>query len=347
MIGQAARLGAIVGVIAGLTISVGALAQPQTAPAAPETKAAAPVQVAQTPPAAQPGTPPAAQPGTPPAGQPGTPPADGDAPPPPPTLGPDGQPVLPPADGTTPPAVDATTPPAAPPAPEEPKVVHDMSPLGMFLMATVVVQAVMVWLVLASILTWALLFSKLAYFSGLNSTTDRVLREFRDSNTLQQAASKMTKAGAASPVGQMLLAAVDEMKASGAPSTGEKRQHLTDRLSARMAIAQSASNEEIGSGMQIFATTGAIAPFVGLFGTVWGIMNSFIGIAQSQTTNLAVVAPGIAEALFATAIGLFAAIPAVIFYNIFARRIGAYNTRLENFSGEVLVRLSRQLDAGA
>ena len=99
--------------------------------------------------------------------------------------------------------------------------------------------------------------------------------------------------------------------------------------------------------MAFLATVGSIATFVGLFGTVWGIMFSFIGIAKSKSTNLAVVAPGIAEALFATAIGLFAAIPAVVFYNIFARRIAAYNQRLDSFSSELLVRTSRQLDQTA
>jgi biopolymer transport protein ExbB len=217
----------------------------------------------------------------------------------------------------------------------------------MFLQATAVVKSVMVMLALASIWTWSLLLSRIVFFSGLNGNTDRVLRAFRDAKSLQDAAGKIGKTGANTPAGQMLLAAADELRASGSPSNGEKREHLTSRISARMSIAQSESNEIVGGGMQIFATTGSISPFVGLFGTVYGIMNSFIGIAQSQTTNLAVVAPGIAEALFATAIGLFAAIPAVIFYNIFARRISTYNTRLENFSGEVLVRLSRQLDAGA
>jgi biopolymer transport protein ExbB len=217
----------------------------------------------------------------------------------------------------------------------------------MFMMATVVVKIVMISLVLASVVTWALLISKWLSMAGLSSSTNRVLRDFRDAKSLQDAAGKLSRSNAANPAGRMLLAAADELRASGSPSTGEKREHLTSRISARMSIAQAESNQDIGSGMQIFATTGAISPFVGLFGTVYGIMNSFIGIAQSQTTNLAVVAPGIAEALFATAIGLFAAIPAVIFYNYFARMITAYNTRLDNFSGEVLVRLSRQLDAGA
>jgi biopolymer transport protein ExbB len=280
-------------------------------------------------------------------------------PPPPPQLGPDGLPVAPPAGaapadgqpGTDPAAaIDPAAAPAAAPAAEAPPAdgaLRSYGPVEMFLQAHVVVKAVMVWLILASILTWSLLFSKLTFFSGLTGRTDKIVREFRNSRTVQDAAGHLSKSNSSTPLGQMLIAAADELKASGSPSNGEKREHLTSRIAARMAIAQAEGNQELGSGMQIFATVGSISPFVGLFGTVWGIMNSFIGIAQTQTTNLAVVAPGIAEALFATAIGLFAAIPSVIFYNIFARRIGTFNTRAENFSGEVLVRLSRQLDQGA
>ena len=139
-------------------------------------------------------------------------------------------------------------------------------------------------------------------------------------------------------------------KSSAPPSAAKKKpaptpagkKGATSRVQARMGIVQAEAGEMLSSGMGIFATVGSISAFVGLFGTVWGIMNSFIGIAQSQTTNLAVVAPGIAEALFATAIGLFAAIPAVIFYNMFARRIGAYSTRMENFASEILVKIARE-----
>ena len=324
----------------------GQAAKPEAAPAAQS--GAAPAASAAKPEAA-PVAQSAAPTVTPPASATG--PAE-EAPPPPPALNPDGSPA---ADPNAPPA-DPNAAPVVPPADasaaaegEKPKEgeLHDMSPYGMFMQATIVVKIVMVALVLASIVTWALLISKWLSMAGLSSSTNRVLRDFRDSKSLQDAAGKLSRSAAATPAGRMLLAAADELRASGAASTGEKRDHLTSRISARMAIAQAESNQDIGSGMQIFATTGSISPFVGLFGTVYGIMNSFIGIAQSQTTNLAVVAPGIAEALFATAIGLFAAIPAVIFYNYFARSITAYNTRLDNFSGEVLVRLSRQLDSGA
>ena len=211
--------------------------------------------------------------------------------------------------------------------------------------ATVVVQVVLAWLFGASVVTWALLFSKLTYFSGLNSKTDAFLKAFRGASSIEDAAKVGQRSYRDNPLAIMLAAAADEIKLSASGKlSGEQRQHLLNRIAQRMNIAQAEQQEELGTGMGIFATVGSISAFVGLFGTVYGIMNSFIGIAQKQTTNLAVVAPGIAEALFATGTGLFAAVPAVVFYNIFARRIGSYSTRMDNFANEVLVRLGRQLD---
>jgi biopolymer transport protein ExbB len=233
------------------------------------------------------------------------------------------------------------------PASSEEEAKEAITPISMFLGASVVVQAVMVMLMLASVVTWTILFGKLSYFSNLNRRTDKFLQDFRNAKRLQDAVKNVPARDSRNPLVQMLKAAVHEYDLStsrGAVVGGDKREHLTQRISAVMSIAQSSASQDLGSGMGIFATTGAISPFVGLFGTVWGIMNSFIGIANTNTTNLAVVAPGIAEALFATAIGLFAAIPAVIFYNIFARKIASYNTRLDNFAGELLTRVSRQLD---
>ena len=207
----------------------------------------------------------------------------------------------------------------------------------MFLKASIVVQAVMTLLLLWSVVTWALMISKLTFFSGLSGRTNRVLQVFRSASSVADAA-KNAKAFRDNPFGRMLIAAGDEI-ASG------KKGGVSGRVSQRMGIVQAEVGEELSAGMGIFATVGSIAAFVGLFGTVWGIMNSFIGIAQTQTTNLAVVAPGIAEALFATGIGLFAAVPAVIFYNMFARRIGAYQTRMDNFSSEILVRVAREFEA--
>jgi len=193
-------------------------------------------------------------------------------------------------------------------------------------------------LMLWSVATWSIMLSKLAFFSGLNGTTDRFLQAFRGAGSLQDAAKTAGRNFRNNALGKMLLAAVDEI------GTGKKGS-VSTRVGQRMGIVQAEVGEELSTGMGIFATVGSIAVFVGLFGTVYGIMRSFIGIAETQTTNLAVVAPGIAEALFATGIGLFAAIPAVIFYNMFARRIGAYQTRMENFASEVLVRVQRDYEA--
>jgi biopolymer transport protein ExbB len=209
----------------------------------------------------------------------------------------------------------------------------------MFLGASLVVQVIMVMLIIWSVVTWALMFSKLSFFAGIGGKTDRFLNAFRSAGSLQDANKVGMRSFRDNPLARMLAAAVDEITAGGG-----KRGNLLSRAGQRMGIVQAEYGEELSTGMGIFATIGAIGAFVGLFGTVWGIMNSFIGIAQTQTTNLAVVAPGIAEALFATGLGLFAAVPAVIFYNMFARRIGAYQTRMDNFASEVLVRMSREFD---
>lgn len=232
------------------------------------------------------------------------------------------------------------------PATSDEEAKETITPVSMFLKADIVVQSIMTMLLISSVVTWTILFGKLSYFSSLNRRTDKFLQDFRNANRLQDAVKNVPARDARNPLVQMLKAAVHEydVTMSQGAASGEKREHLTQRISAVMSIAQSSGSQDLGSGMGIFATVGSIAPFVGLLGTVWGIMNSFIGIANTNTTNLAVVAPGIAEALFATAIGLFAAIPAVIFYNIFSRKIASYNTRLDNFAGELLTRVSRQLD---
>lgn len=337
------------------------------APADPAAPGAAPAAAGTTPAAAAPGATPAA----PAVGPDGLPiaPAPTPAPMQPklgpdgkPLIGPDGQPVMEPA-----PVVPAPTiSPAPTPTPEKPKepikadffgievlIPHEdeYSLYGLFMIAHPVVKVVMIGLFIASVLSWAILISKLIYFSALNRRTTNFLNEFRQSNApLQDMSKSISGKDRTTPAAAMVEAAASEIDltfAQGPASSGEKRDHLTQRIGSAMSIAQASKSAELGSGMAFLATTGSIATFVGLFGTVWGIMYSFIGIAKSKSTNLAVVAPGIAEALLATAIGLFAAIPAVIFYNIFARRIAAYNQRLDSFSSELLVRVSRQLDQSA
>jgi biopolymer transport protein ExbB len=298
-----ARVAAAAGLMLGLTMMVSvAMAQPAPAPAQP-----------------QPGAP-AADPAVP-AGEPA-----------PPAIGADGLPVAP-ADGTAP---AEAAPPAEAAAPAEEKV-KDITPITMFLEASIVVQVVMVLLLLWSVITWAIMISKLSFFSGLTGSTNRFLNAFRSAGSLQDAAKAASRNFKNNPLAKMLIVAAEEIAAS-------KKGGVSGRVAQRMQIIQAEAGEELSSGMGIFATVGSIAAFVGLFGTVWGIMNSFIGIAQTQTTNLAVVAPGIAEALFATGIGLFAAVPAVIFYNMFARRIGSYQTRMDNFANEVSVRVAREFE---
>jgi biopolymer transport protein ExbB len=226
-----------------------------------------------------------------------------------------------------------------------------LTPVSMFMEATVIVQVVMVGLLLASIFSWTLLIIKLIEFAGVNSKTNRFLENFRQARTI----ADMRKVATAdeydgNPLADMAAAATEEVelaRQSGLSVTGEHRETTIVRTQTAVAAVQSGIAGRLSGGQQFLASTGSGGPFIGLFGTVYGIMNSFIGIAESNTTNLAVVAPGIAEAQLATGIGLFAAIPAVIFYNYFNTRIAAYGTRADGFQAELLNGISRQLDKGA
>jgi biopolymer transport protein ExbB len=209
----------------------------------------------------------------------------------------------------------------------------------------------MIGLLVASIFTWVILIIKMMEFGGLNSKTNRFLESFRGARSI----ADMRKIATSdefdgNPLADMAAAATEEVELSrqaGLSVTGEHRDAAMARASTAVAAVQSGLAGRLSGGQQFLASTGSTAPFVGLFGTVYGVMNSFIGIAESNTTNLAVVAPGIAEALLATGIGLFAAIPAVIFYNYFNTRISAYGTRSDGFAAELLNAISRQLDKGA
>jgi biopolymer transport protein ExbB len=152
------------------------------------------------------------------------------------------------------------------------------------------------------------------------------------------------------PMADMAAAAAQEVELSrqaGLEVAGAHRESTLLRATTAVSAIQASLAKRLSSGMQFLASVGSAGPFIGLFGTVWGIMVSFINIANTNTTNLAVVAPGIAEALLATALGLFAAIPSVIFYNYFQTRISAYGTRAEGFVAELMNAISRQLDRGA
>jgi biopolymer transport protein ExbB len=251
------------------------------------------------------------------------------------------------------PAAAAPAPaPAAEPAAEEAKPAHgNITPISMFMQATPVVKVVMIGLLLASVFSWTLLIIKLIEFSSLNRKTDRFLEEFRGARTIadmHKVATDETYEG--NPLADMAAAATEEIQLSrqaGLSVTGDHRDSALARAQHAVSAVQAGLASRLSGGQQFLASTGSIGPFVGLFGTVYGIMNSFIGIVQSNTTNLASVAPGIAEALLATGIGLFAAIPAVVMYNYFNTRISAYGTRSDGFAAELLNAVSRQLDKGA
>ncbi|ADL01024.1 MotA/TolQ/ExbB proton channel family protein [Brevundimonas subvibrioides] len=275
-----------------------------------------------------------------------------------------GSPALAQAPAATPPAAEAaatapaaTTPAAATPAEEAPAEEatggHSgpITPVSMFNDATLVVKVVMIGLLLASIFSWALLFIKLLEYGGLNRKTDRFLEEFRATRTIadmRRVATSDEYDG--NPLADMAAAATEEVELSrqaGLSVTGDHRDSALFRAQSAVAAVQAGLAARLSGGQQFLASVGSTGPFVGLFGTVYGIMNSFIGIVESNTTNLAAVAPGIAEALLATGIGLFAAIPAVVFYNYFNTRISAYGTRSDGFAAELLNGISRQLDKGA
>jgi biopolymer transport protein ExbB len=212
---------------------------------------------------------------------------------------------------------------------------RDLSPYGMFMNADVVVKAVIVGLLLASLITWTVFIAKTIEILLARRKARGALCALTEANSILQVDVREPLAAA------FQSAAVDEMRRSA--GTHDK-DGLKERIASRLERMEAAYARAILRGTGVLATIGATAPFVGLFGTVWGIMNSFIGISKAQTTNLAVVAPGIAEALLATAIGLIAAIPAVIIYNHFSRATKAYLEYVGRGSGAVGRLLSRDLD---
>ena len=266
-------------------------------------------------------------------------------------------PAADPAATAAAPAADAAAPAAPEAAPAaEPAVVGGenhgkMTPASMFMEADPVVKTVMIGLVLASIFTWVLLLIIMFEFGALNRKTDNFLETFRQARTIADMRRVATSDEFdGNPLADMAAAATDEIELSrqaGLSVTGDHADSALMRAQQAVAAVQAGLAKRLSGGQQFMASTGSTAPFIGLFGTVYGIMNSFIGIANTNTTNLAVVAPGIAEALLATGIGLFAAIPAVIFYNYFNTRISAYGTRSDGFSAELTNAISRNLDKGA
>jgi biopolymer transport protein TolQ len=221
----------------------------------------------------------------------------------------------------------------------------DFSMWGLFMRADVVVKSVMVILLLASFWSWAIIFDKFLRFRRVVALADRFEEVFWSGNSLEELYERVAPR-ASHPMALLFVAAMREwMRSNGRPSTTVGLSGgLRERIDKIMSVTLSREMAGLERYLDFLATVGSTAPFIGLFGTVWGIMNSFQAIAQSHNTSLAVVAPGIAEALFATALGLFAAIPAVIAYNRFNNQVGRYGDRLEGFSEEFSAVLSRRIE---
>jgi biopolymer transport protein TolQ len=222
--------------------------------------------------------------------------------------------------------------------------VQHLSPWQLFLQADIIVKSVMVILVIASAWGWAVILDKILRLKILRRRADKLVASIKEGLPVSTLAESFTKASADDPFVAVYTAMVEEhARSSDLVHTEAQRDALQERVHRVAQLVSSSALDRLQSRLPGLATIGAVAPFVGLFGTVWGIMNSFQGIAASGNTSLAVVAPGIAEALFATALGLVAAIPAVIFYNRIGADIGAYGKKLNAFVGVFEIELSRQL----
>jgi len=231
--------------------------------------------------------------------------------------------------------------------------VHDLSIAGLFMNADPIVMSIMVGLILMSIISWGVIIEKVITFRTLAFKTLRFEEEFWSADALDKLHETIKKRKNLHPIAAVFNAAMTEWANSREldkrhvnSELKELRIGLNDRMAQMMSVARNRELDKVESGLSFLATTGSSAPFIGLFGTVIGIMNSFTNIAGSQNTSLAVVAPGIAEALFATAIGLFVAIPAVIAYNKFSRDLSRFAGRIDDFSTEFNTLLARQMVSG-
>jgi biopolymer transport protein ExbB len=254
-------------------------------------------------------------------------------------------PTVPPVPNAPAAQAPVTSAPATTPAPAPEitlKLPRDLSPWGMFLAADIVVKAVMIGLVFASLLTWTIWFAKVIELIAARRRLRATITVLSEARSLADCIARLPERDDAA--GALIRAAETEL---GLSADALDPVGVKERIVSRLERIEAAAGRRMIRGTGILATVGAIAPFVGLFGTVWGIMNSFIGISKSHTTNLAVVAPGIAEALLATALGLVAAIPAVVMYNMFSRWIAGYRALQADAAAEVLRLVSRDLDRGA
>ena len=231
------------------------------------------------------------------------------------------------------PAPDAAAPPIG-----SMQLTDDLSPWGMFLNADIVVKLVMIGLLLASVVTWTVFFAKTVELRGARNAVRRDLRLLNEAGTIAQAHEQLRDGNSA--VAVLMQSAAQEIRLSASL----RAEGLKERIALQLERIEMGISRKVSRGTGVLATIGSTAPFVGLFGTVWGIMNSFIGISNAHTTNLAVVAPGIAQALLATAFGLVAAIPAVVVYNVLARQTQHYRAYLGDASAQVMRLVSRDLD---
>jgi len=225
-------------------------------------------------------------------------------------------------------------------------VPHDMSIVSLFLQADTIVKLVLLLLLVCSFWSWAVIFDKISKLRRLHRDAGRFEESFWSGGSLDQLYDHVGERPA-DPMSAVFAAAMREWRrsvAKGLIDSTSMRANLKDRVERVMQITLGREMDRLERFMPFLATVGSTAPFVGLFGTVWGIMNSFQSIAAVKNTSLAVVAPGIAEALFATALGLVAAIPAVVAYNKFSTDFGRYASRLSAFATEFSAILSRQLD---
>lgn len=224
----------------------------------------------------------------------------------------------------------------------------DLSMWSLFLRADIVVQIVMVALLFASVWCWAIIFEKWIRYRRVVKQADEFEKLFWSGGNLETLYDEIG-AEAGHPMAALFSGAMREWRRTaerGLTQRDNLRVGLQERISQVMRISIDREVDRLERYLGVLATVGSTAPFVGLFGTVWGIMNSFQSIAATNNTSLSVVAPGIAEALFATALGLVAAIPATVAYNKFANDVSRYATRLEGFAGEFSAIMSRQLDEG-
>ena len=219
-----------------------------------------------------------------------------------------------------------------------------LDPVKLFLDADIVVQVVMAGLILASVWVWMIILSFTIRMARVRAGTDAYQQDFWAK--VESRPAEDLRAKSENPAARIVNAGFSEWRKSGLGRGTADRDALRQRIASAMESQVALEADSLADRLNFLATVGSVAPFVGLFGTVWGIMNSFFQIGQQQNSSLAVVAPGISEALFATAIGLFAAIPAVIAYNRLSHRVNAFEARLQRFADKVYAHVSREMEAG-